>query len=241
MRPCDAQRAQQVAHERGLAGAQVAVQRDERVADRGVRRASARRQRRTCRPRRPARLSGRQRAFLQSARGVRQRSDRRSSGCWRNCGTGRASSDSPKSAWPVSICRPPKPGLLAWLANGFHGEMDYMAAHGLQPRAARRTGARHVQRDHRTHGLPAAPHAEGWQAIEFERLQRPQRRHRFALRARPRLPQGAARAAAEAGRAHRAGDRARSATACSPTRRRCWKWSSPRAAARAGAASTRWC
>ncbi|HMT82313.1 MAG TPA: tRNA epoxyqueuosine(34) reductase QueG, partial [Ottowia sp.] len=25
-----------------------------------------------------------------------------------------------------------EPGLLAWLHNGFHGSMDYMAAHGLR-------------------------------------------------------------------------------------------------------------
>ena len=25
-----------------------------------------------------------------------------------------------------------EPGLLAWLAAGFHGEMGYMAAHGLK-------------------------------------------------------------------------------------------------------------
>ena len=25
-----------------------------------------------------------------------------------------------------------EPGLLAWLNNGFHGGMDYMAAHGLK-------------------------------------------------------------------------------------------------------------
>ena len=25
-----------------------------------------------------------------------------------------------------------EPGLLAWLHNGFHGSMDYMAAHGIR-------------------------------------------------------------------------------------------------------------
>ena len=25
-----------------------------------------------------------------------------------------------------------EPGLLAWLNNGWHGQMDYMAAHGLR-------------------------------------------------------------------------------------------------------------
>ncbi len=25
-----------------------------------------------------------------------------------------------------------EPGLSAWLSNGFHGQMDYMAAHGLK-------------------------------------------------------------------------------------------------------------
>ena len=37
-----------------------------------------------------------------------------------------------------------EPGLLAWLHNGFHGAMDYMARHGLQAGAAGRAGAGHA-------------------------------------------------------------------------------------------------
>ena len=118
----------------------------------------------------------------------------------------------------------------------------YMAAHGLQARAPGRTGAGHGERDHRAHGLPAARHAATTgRRVEFDAPGAARRRHRLALCARPRLSQGAARAAAEAGRAHRRRRSGRSATACSPIRRRCWRPSWPRAAARAGAASTRWC
>jgi len=63
-----------------------------------------------------------------------------------------------------------EPGLLAWLHNGFHGSMAYMAAHGLKrarpaelvPGSVRVVTAR---MDY----LPrAAP--EGWQAIEWRHL-----------------------------------------------------------------------
>ncbi|RYF75266.1 MAG: tRNA epoxyqueuosine(34) reductase QueG [Comamonadaceae bacterium] len=64
-------------------------------------------------------------------------------------------------------------GLAAWLAQGFHGEMDYMAAHGL--RRARpgelvpgTVSVITARMDYLPQDTPA-----GWQAIEFERLQRP--------------------------------------------------------------------
>ncbi len=64
-------------------------------------------------------------------------------------------------------------GLLAWLSNGFHGSMDYMAAHGLKrarpaelvPGTVRVITAR---MDYLPRGTP-----EGWQAIEWQRLARP--------------------------------------------------------------------
>ncbi len=84
-------------------------------------------------------------------------------------------------------------GLLAWLARGFHGEMGYMAAHGLKrarpaelvPGTVSVLTARmdYLPRD--ISAPPAAPPAEGarapaasampegWQALEWQRLQRP--------------------------------------------------------------------
>jgi epoxyqueuosine reductase len=64
-------------------------------------------------------------------------------------------------------------GLLAWLHNGFHGSMDYMAAHGLKrarpaelvPGTVRVITARMDYLPRRT--------PEGWQAIEWQRLARP--------------------------------------------------------------------
>lgn len=66
-----------------------------------------------------------------------------------------------------------EPGLVAWLHNGFHGTMDYMAAHGLKrarpaelvPGTVRVITAR---MDYLPHATP-----EGWQAIEWRRLEAP--------------------------------------------------------------------
>jgi len=66
-----------------------------------------------------------------------------------------------------------EPGLSAWLEAGFHGSMDYMAAHGLKrarpaelvPGTLRVITAR---MDYLPQAVP-----EGWQAIEFDRLARP--------------------------------------------------------------------
>ena len=65
-----------------------------------------------------------------------------------------------------------EPGLLAWLAHGFHGEMGYMQAHGVRrARPAELVPGTTSVITARMDYLPATP--EGWQAIEFERLQRP--------------------------------------------------------------------
>jgi epoxyqueuosine reductase len=65
-----------------------------------------------------------------------------------------------------------EPGLLAWLANGFHGEMDYMENHGVRrARPAELVPGTVCVITARMDYLPATP--EGWQAIEFDRLKRP--------------------------------------------------------------------
>ncbi|HYD76653.1 tRNA epoxyqueuosine(34) reductase QueG [Ramlibacter sp.] len=66
-----------------------------------------------------------------------------------------------------------EPGLLQWLANGFHGEMAYMQAHGLKrARPAELVPGTLSVVTARMDYLPGAT-PEGWQAIEWERLQRP--------------------------------------------------------------------
>ncbi len=64
-------------------------------------------------------------------------------------------------------------GLLQWLADGFHGDMAYMAAHGLKrARPAElvpgTVSVITVQMDYLPAGTP-----DGWQAVEFDRLNRP--------------------------------------------------------------------
>jgi epoxyqueuosine reductase len=66
-----------------------------------------------------------------------------------------------------------EPGLLAWLDNGFHGEMAYMQAHGLKrARPAELVPGTVSVITARMDYLPAST-PEGWQAIEFDRLERP--------------------------------------------------------------------
>lgn len=66
-----------------------------------------------------------------------------------------------------------EPGLLDWLARGFHGEMHYMAAHGLKrARPAELVPGTVSVITARMDYLPAAL-PDGWQAVEWARLQRP--------------------------------------------------------------------
>ncbi len=124
--------------------------------------------------------------------------------------------------------------LLAWLAAGRHGTMDYMARHGARRARPAELVPGTVTGDHGADELPAAAGAR-----ERGRARRSGEGVRRALRARPRLPQGAAREAAAPRRPDRRRRSARSAIACSPTARRCSKSRSPRARGSAGAASTR--
>ncbi len=65
-----------------------------------------------------------------------------------------------------------EPGLLAWLEAGFHGQMHYMANHGLKrARPAELVPGTVSVITARMDYLPAAP--EGWRNIEWRRLQRP--------------------------------------------------------------------
>jgi epoxyqueuosine reductase len=66
-----------------------------------------------------------------------------------------------------------EPGLRAWLHNGFHGEMDYMARHGMRrARPAELVPGTLSVITARMDYLPrAAP--PGWQAIEWQRLGTP--------------------------------------------------------------------
>jgi len=66
-----------------------------------------------------------------------------------------------------------EPGLAAWLSNGFHGEMAYMALHGVKrARPAELVPGTVSVITARMDYLPAST-PEGWQGIEFERLRRP--------------------------------------------------------------------
>jgi epoxyqueuosine reductase len=61
-------------------------------------------------------------------------------------------------------------GLLAWLNNGFHGSMDYMAAHGLKrARPAELVPGTVRVITARMDYLPQATPGD-WQAIEWRRL-----------------------------------------------------------------------
>ena len=74
-----------------------------------------------------------------------------------------------------------EPGLAAWLAQGFHGDMHYMASHGLKrarpselvPGTVSVITARmdYLPRDTPVKATEACP--DGWQAIELGRLTRP--------------------------------------------------------------------
>ena len=74
---------------------------------------------------------------------------------------GARSSVSSRSASPTATSPTPKPRLAAWLARGWHGDMDYMAAHGAQTLAPGRARARHAARHLRAHELSAGRGAAG--------------------------------------------------------------------------------
>ncbi len=71
------------------------------------------------------------------------------------------------------VLRSAEPGLLAWLDNGFHGRMDYMAAHGLKrARPAELVPGTLSVITARMNYLPRDTPPD-WLAQELARLQRP--------------------------------------------------------------------
>ena len=66
-----------------------------------------------------------------------------------------------------------EPGLLSWLANGFHGDMAYMAAHGLKrARPAELLPGTVSVLTARMDYLPRST-MDDWTDTELKRLQRP--------------------------------------------------------------------
>ena len=64
-------------------------------------------------------------------------------------------------------------GLMAWLAQGFHGDMIYMAAHGLKrARPAELVPGTVSVITARMDYLPSST-SNDWQTVEFARLQQP--------------------------------------------------------------------
>lgn len=64
-----------------------------------------------------------------------------------------------------------EPGLLAWLAAGYHGDMTYMASHGLKrARPAELVPGTMSVITVRMDYLPRGTLTEGWQKVEFDRL-----------------------------------------------------------------------
>ena len=159
------QRAQQVAYQRGLAGAEVAVQLNKRMAQRRLHRQGGGKQLR-------GRLVGPEHTFYN--RRVTHFSTHINSKqlvsqiqAWaRELGfsqIGVAGVDLSSS----------EAGLSAWLARGFHGDMGYMAAHGLKrARPAELVPGTVSVITARMDYLPASTPGD-WQAVEFDRLTRP--------------------------------------------------------------------
>ena len=66
-----------------------------------------------------------------------------------------------------------EPGLLSWLANGFHGDMVYMSAHGLKrARPAELVPGTVSVLTARMDYLPSST-SNNWTDLELQRLQRP--------------------------------------------------------------------
>jgi hypothetical protein len=127
----------------------------------------------------------------------------------------------------------------AWLARGFHGDMAYMAAMAssapARPSWCRaRVSVITARMDYLPRDTPDGWPRWSWTACApFRGIVSVYARGRdYHKVLRSRL-QNSASASREAW--------ALLVTGCSPIRRRCWRPSWPRAAARAGAANTRWC
>ena len=169
--PLHAQGAQQVAHQRGLACAQVAVQGDEGIAQAGLR---GQAHGEACRvllvlplQRQAVRRFYNRVLMVCSSQLVPQIQ-----------GWARELGFSQIKVAGVDLSSA-EPGLMQWLAQGFHGEMHYMAAHGLKrARPAELVPGTVSVITARMNYLPRTAHSahdapSGWQALEFARLADP--------------------------------------------------------------------
>ena len=252
-RPRPAERAQHAAHQRRLARAELARQRDDHPAGERAARA-ARRRARSRRRRAGERRSWRAHACIERRGSIANalcyarahgrdppRRDRRARRDWAALAArsraGAASSASTAIGIADTDLAPEEARLVEWLAAGRHGAMDYMARHGAARARPAELVPGHAARDHRPHQLPAAGARDAGEAVLGSR--RKAYVARYALGRdyhkvlRRRLQQLAERIAAAS--------RRRSAIACSPTARRCSKSRWPRRRGWAGAASTRCC
>ena len=171
------QRMQQVAHQGGLARAQVAVQGDEGVAKLGLRRQLGGKQ-----------LRGQFIGPLQALDGTVHGAGR---GSFYNRRVTIKSTQfdgnqlvSQIQAWARELgfsqigvagvnLSSAEPGLLAWLDQGFHGDMAYMASHGLKrARPAELVPGTLSVLTARMDYLPRST-PDDWQAQELARLRRP--------------------------------------------------------------------
>jgi epoxyqueuosine reductase len=172
--PLHTQRTQQMPHEGGFARAKLTVQLDEGIAD--------------VRARRERLCQGLRRRFITP--------DSFPRGFYNGCATmqqilqttpqiHKAQLLSQMRAWALELgfsqigvtgvdLSAAEAPMLSWLAKGFHGDMAYMAAHGLKrARPAELVPGTVSVLTARLDYLPAATSAE-WQSIEFDRLRRPQ-------------------------------------------------------------------
>jgi epoxyqueuosine reductase len=167
MRPLHAQGAQQVAHQGGLARAQVAVQFDEGVAQR-AQDGELLRERARLVLGAPGQVQG---AFYNPVMTV-------------STGFGSAQGVSHIRQWGRELgfsqigvagvdLSSAEPGLLAWLAQGFHGDMAYMQRHGLRRARPAELVPGTVSVISARMDYLSAGAAPGWQDRELARLRRP--------------------------------------------------------------------
>ena len=175
--PLYAQRAQQVAHQRGFAGAQIAVQGEKGIGQQRLR----------------GQLAGKGGGIVLTVpSGLARAGGWRSGGAFYNrtmviCSSqlvpqiqqwARGLGFSQIRVAGVDLSGA-EPGLMQWLEQGFHGEMHYMAAHGLKrARPAELVPGTVSVITARMNYLPRTAHSahdapSGWQALEFARLADP--------------------------------------------------------------------
>lgn len=167
-----AQRLQQVAYQRGLACPQVALQANEGVVQGGALRPSLRKSTRRVLGIPAYGVLRKNRAFYNGRVTINstQRDDNQLVSQIQAWGQELGFSQIGMAGVDLGAA---EPGLLAWLAQGFHGEMHYMEAHGL--RRARPAELVPGTVSVITARMPYLPRqtAEDWQTVEWARIAQP--------------------------------------------------------------------